>query len=116
MRVHRNLFMQRISCTLLALASFTAAAIGQEQPASSASMPGMAHMAGHMYMTTLRPASPGDQQKADAIAAAAKQAMAPYTDYHKALADGYQIFLPDVPQPQYHFTNYENGLAARRAL
>ena len=36
--------------------------------------------------------------------AAAKTAMAPYEDYHKALADGYQIFLPNVPQPQYHFT------------
>lgn len=71
------------------------------------------HMAGHMSMTALRPAKPGDQQKADAIVAAAKQAMAPYEDYHKALADGYEIFLPDVPQPQYHFTRYEYGLEAR---
>jgi hypothetical protein len=45
--------------------------------------------------------------------AAAKRAMAPYEDYHKALADGYQIFLPDVPQPQYHFTLYGYGLEAR---
>lgn len=73
---------------------------------------GMAHMAGHMYMTTLKPAAPGDQQKAEAIVAAAKTAMAPYTDYHKALADGFHIFLPDVPQPQYHFTNYGYGLQA----
>ncbi|HEY0796501.1 MAG TPA: hypothetical protein VGD64_12030 [Acidisarcina sp.] len=80
--------------------------------AATMSGPGMAHMAGHMYMTTLRPPSPGDQQKAQAIVAAAKNAMAPYTDYHKALADGYQIFLPDVPQPQYHFTKYEYGLQA----
>ena len=71
------------------------------------------HMAGHMYMTVLRPANPGDQQKADAVVTAAKQAMAPYEDYHKALADGYEIFLPDVPQPQYHFTRYEYGLEAR---
>jgi hypothetical protein len=71
------------------------------------------HMAGHMYMTVLRPAKPGDQQKADAVVAAAKQAMAPYEDYHKALADGYEIFLPDVPQPQYHFTKYDYGLEAR---
>ena len=71
------------------------------------------HVAGHMYMTALRSAKPGDQQKADAVVAAAKQAMAPYEDYQKALADGYQIFLPDVPQPQYHFTRYEYGLEAR---
>jgi hypothetical protein len=66
-----------------------------------------------MYMTTLRPAQPGDQQKADAIVAAARQAMEPYRDYRKAIADGYQIFLPNVPQPQYHFTKAEFGLAAR---
>jgi len=75
---------------------------------------GMAHMAGHMFLTTLRPQRPGDQQKADAIAAAAKQAMAPYQDYHKALADGYQIFFPNVPQPIYHFTNYQFGREAHR--
>jgi hypothetical protein len=73
---------------------------------------GMAHMAGHMYMTSLRPLQPGDQQKADAVVAAAKQAMAPYEDYRKALAEGYTIFLPDVPQPQYHFTKHEYGFAA----
>jgi hypothetical protein len=39
--------------------------------------------------------------------------MAPYQDYHKALADGYKIFLPDVPQPQYHFTQYDYALEAR---
>ena len=72
---------------------------------SMAGMSGMGGMAGHMYMTQLRPPQPGDQQKADALVAAAKQAMEPYRDYHKALADGYRIFLPNIPQPQYHFTN-----------
>src|SRR5579871_1058007 len=76
-------------------------------------MPGMAHMSGHMYMTSLRPAQPGDKAKADAIVAAAKQAMIPYEDYHRALADGYRIFLPNIPQPLYHFTKVEYGLAAR---
>ena len=73
---------------------------------------GMAHMAGHMHMTSLRPPQPGDQQKADAVAAAAKQAMAPYQDYRKALADGYVIFLPNVPQHIYHFTKHEYGAEA----
>ena len=67
----------------------------------------------HMFMTSLRPEKPGDQQKADAIVAAAKTAMAPYQDYRKALADGFVIFLPNVPQPQYHFTKHEYGLEAR---
>lgn len=73
---------------------------------------GMAHMSGHMTMTTLRPLKEGDRQKADSVADSARTAMAPYQDYHKALADGYEIFLPNIPQPQYHFTNYKYGLEA----
>lgn len=72
----------------------------------------MVHMPGHMRMTELQPMQPGDQQRADAVVAAAKQAMAPYQDYRKALADGYHIFLPNVPQPQYHFTKTSNGIEA----
>jgi hypothetical protein len=71
------------------------------------------HMAGHMYMTTLRPIKPGDQEKADAIAADARKAMEPYQDFHKALADGYEIFLPEVPQSVYHFTKYAYGIESR---
>jgi hypothetical protein len=93
------------------LASLT---LGSAAVAWHVDQPGeIPHMPGHMYMTVLRAEKPGDQLKADAVVAAAKQAMAPYEDYHKALADGYQIFLPDVPQPQYHFTRYEYGLEAR---
>jgi hypothetical protein len=39
--------------------------------------------------------------------------MAPYQDYRKALADGYKIFPPNIPQAQYHFTNYDQALLAR---
>jgi hypothetical protein len=72
----------------------------------------MAHMAEHMHMTELQPGKPGDQAKADAVAAAAKAAMEPYKDFHKALADGYEIFLPNVPQAIYHFTKHEYGREA----
>jgi hypothetical protein len=73
---------------------------------------GMAHMSGHMHMSAPRPIQPGDRQRAAAIVDAAKQAMASYQDYKKALADGYRIFLPNIPQPQYHFTKYEFGREA----
>lgn len=73
----------------------------------------MSHMSGHMVMSEPRPAAAGDRQKADAVLEAAKTAMSPYQDYHKALADGYQIFLPRIAQPQYHFTNYQHGREAR---
>jgi hypothetical protein len=74
---------------------------------------GMANMSGHMVMTTLRPLRDGDGKKADSLVEDARTAMAPYQDYRKALADGYQIFLPNIPQPQYHFTNYASGRDAR---
>jgi hypothetical protein len=51
--------------------------------------------------------------QADAVVAAARRVMVPYEDYRKALADGYEIFLPNIPQSQYHFTNYSNALEAR---
>lgn len=98
---------------VVALGSLAVGLAGLTAIAIDSGQQGMAHMAGHMYMTVLRPQKPGDQQKAAAIVAAAKTAMAPYQDYHKALADGYEIFLPNVPQPQYHFTKYEYGLEAR---
>jgi len=63
-------------------------------------------MGPHMKMTTLRDLKPGDQEKADQVVAAARQAAEKYTDYKVALADGYKIFLPNLPQKQYHFTNY----------
>lgn len=91
-------------------AGLLAAAAQNSQPAS---MPGMAHMAGHMHLTAPRPMEPGDERKADAVVAAAKQAMEPYQDYRKALADGYQIFLPNVPQRIYHFSKPEYAREAR---
>jgi len=99
--------MGALLCLAMGLSGMSAAT------ASGMSDGNMAHMSGHMYMTTLRSPTAADRQKADAVVAAAKTAMAPYRDYRKALADGYQIFLPNVPQPQYHFTNRENALAAR---
>jgi hypothetical protein len=72
----------------------------------------MANMSDHMYLTVLRPPSADDQRKADELVAAAKTALAPYQDYRKALADGYEIFLPNLPQSQYHFTKKAHGLEA----
>ena len=69
-------------------------------------------MGPHMKMTTLRDLKPGDQAKADQVVAAARTAAEKYTDYKVALADGYKIFLPNIPQKQYHFTNYRYAFEA----
>jgi hypothetical protein len=99
----------RIACA----ASAPTPPAAETQTTAPAQAPGeMPQSPGHMVMTSLVPVRAGDQARADAVVAAAKAAMQPYMDYRKALADGYEIFLPDVPQPQYHFTKYEYGRAA----
>jgi hypothetical protein len=70
--------------------------------------PSMAAMAGHMYMTPLRPKQPGDKEKAKAVVAEAKATMERYKDYRKALLDGYVIANAKLKQPQYHFMNEGN--------
>src|SRR5260221_14309745 len=56
-----------------------------------------------MHMTELRAAQPGDEVKAQKIVEQARQSLEKYRDYKAALNDGYKIFLPNVPQPMYHF-------------
>jgi hypothetical protein len=69
-------------------------------------------MSAHMYMTTLRPANPADEKRAEEILAQLRPAIEKYKDYRVALADGFKIFGPSVPQPQYHFTNYAYAFEA----
>ena len=69
-------------------------------------------MGPHMKMTTLCEPKSGDQERAGQIVATARQVAEKYKDYHVALADGYKIFLPNVPQKQYHFTNNRYAFAA----
>jgi hypothetical protein len=71
-------------------------------------------MGPHMKMTTLRAAKPGDREKADQVAQAARAVAEKYQDYKVALADGYKIFLPKLPQKQYHFTHYWYTFQARK--
>jgi hypothetical protein len=63
----------------------------------------------HMYMTAPRAQSAGDVQRANDIATALRSGIEKYLDYHVALDDGFKIFLPNIPQPEYHFTSYKNG-------
>jgi hypothetical protein len=73
----------------------------------------MAHMPGHMYMTTLRPPNPSDQRRIEDVVEKARIAMQPFMDYRNALAAGYEINHPNIPQPQYHFTNHRNAVEAQ---
>jgi hypothetical protein len=68
------------------------------------------HMAAHMRMTELRKPQPGDAAKAQQVVDEVRPALEKYRDYKVALAEGYRIFLPNVPQKMYHFTNYQYAL------
>jgi len=119
-RVAPVLLVPAVVAVIAALALSRPAQATDEAPAAAAparaagDMAGMGAMSGHMHLTALRTPTADDRRRADAVVAAARTAMEPYRDYHKALADGYEIFLPDVPQPQYHFTRYEYGRDARK--
>ncbi len=63
----------------------------------------------HMHMTAMRPQSPADLQHANEIAEQLRAGIEKYKDYHVALNEGFHIFLPNVPQKEYHFTSYKNG-------
>lgn len=77
----------------------------------------MSHMHGgpHMRMTEMRAQTSTDAQRANEIVRQLRTAIERYKDYHIALNEGYRIFLPNIQQPEYHFTSYKNGfLAAMR--
>ena len=63
------------------------------------------HVGAHMQMSTLRDPQPGDAEKAQKVAGQAREALEKYRDYHVALDEGFKIFLPNIPEPMYHFTN-----------
>jgi hypothetical protein len=73
-------------------------------------------MGAHMFMTDLRPANTGDEKRAAEIVAELRPAIEKYKDYTVALAEGFIIFLPNVPQEHYHFTNYDYGREAQTSF
>ena len=91
--------MQTLRITMLCLA-LSAPAYAQGDGGSDMHMD-----MNHMRMTAHQPAAPGDSARAAQVLATLRTALAPYQDYHRALADGYKIFLPKIPQHVYHFTN-----------
>ncbi len=66
----------------------------------------------HMFMTELQPKGPDDDRRAEEILDILRRSITRYRDYKIALAEGYQIFLPKVPQSVYHFTNYRFAFTA----
>ena len=88
--------------------------MSDEQSSEKAAVTEMSHAHhgshnAHMTMTSMRVQTPEDAQRANEVVAQLRAGIEKYRDYHVALNSGYKIFLPNVPQPEYHFTNYRNG-------
>ncbi len=63
-------------------------------------------------MTSAKPLSANDRQRADEIVKELRVGIEKYKDYQVALNEGFQIFHPEIPQLEYHFTKYPNGFEA----
>jgi len=89
-----------------------------QRASERAAVDDMAHMQSdgpHMHMTAMRRKNPADLERAGRIVSELRSGIEKYRDYRVALNDGYRIFLPEIPQPEYHFTSYRNGfLSAMR--
>ncbi|HEV2386230.1 MAG TPA: hypothetical protein VGS20_03145 [Candidatus Acidoferrales bacterium] len=99
-----------LACILLAGAGFA-----QSPSAGMAGMQGMdsAHSDPHMVMTALRPANTADSERAAEIVTALRASIEKYKDYRAALADGYRIFAPQLPEREKHFTNWRYAIEAQ---
>jgi hypothetical protein len=60
----------------------------------------------HMVVTPSRAQTPQDVERARDVIDTLRRALVKYHDSRVPLSEGYQIFLPTVPQEVYHFSNY----------
>jgi hypothetical protein len=65
----------------------------------------------HMTMTPAREATAADAERGREIIATMRDKLAKYQDYKLALADGYEPFMPTVPQDVYHFASRDRTAA-----
>ena len=110
----------------LALIPVVGAAQGHDHSHGGASDPttagGAAAMGGaivqtpHLKLTPTRTPNARDSARGSEILRGLREGIAPYHDYRKALADGYRIFLPNVPMKVYHFTNYGRAIWEGRSF
>jgi hypothetical protein len=70
----------------------------------------------HLRLTPLRAATARDSARAAEVLATMRRELAKYRDVHAAEADGFRQFLPGVPAPVLHFTNFRWAIEARNGL
>jgi hypothetical protein len=107
--------MKKLALLIVTLAlSFSAPALAHDMAAmgdmdgdsAPNAMGGQMGMGAHMVMTPSRPQTPQDVERAHEVMKTLRHSLEKYHDYRVALSEGYQIFLPTVPQEVYHFTDF----------
>ncbi|MGH7571453.1 MAG: hypothetical protein ACREMK_06375 [Gemmatimonadota bacterium] len=112
-----NLKLLRVHTLGVILA--VAACAGQPSPAGaqqSADLPQFVQVDPHMKMTDLKGATPEDSTRAWALVETLRGELDPYQDHERAMADGYQPFLPRVAGKETHFTNRRYAVLASLAF
>ena len=66
----------------------------------------------HMKWTAKRPVTEADLARSERILRALRASLEKYKDSRLAIEDGFEPFLPQIPQPHYHFTRKMNGFKA----
>ncbi len=79
---------------------------GHDMASAPNAMGGHMGMDAHMVMTESRPQTPADLERARNLLATLRKSISEYSDSQVALDQGYQIFLPQIQQDVYHFTDY----------
>jgi hypothetical protein len=81
-------------------------------PAADTTASGYADMGPHMRVTVKPSPAPGDRERGERIVKEARRVIEKYKDHRRAVEDGYKPFLPQLPLPEHHFTNYWYGFKA----
>ncbi len=79
---------------------------------AEANTTGYADMGAHMRVTVKPSVRAGDRERAERIVKEARRVVEKYKDHRRAVEDGYKPFLPHLPLPEHHFTNYWFGFKA----
>jgi hypothetical protein len=80
---------------------------GDSSQSATGSMSGKLVENEHMTMTPVRPVAPGDMERAGEILRVMREKLSRYQDSNAALADGYEPFMPSIPQEVFHFSSRE---------
>jgi hypothetical protein len=105
--------MNKPGLVLVTLALSIAIAVGHDMAMADAddvagpnSMSGQMCSGPHIAITPSRPQTPQAVERAHDVLDTLRRVLAKYKDSRVAFSEGYQVFLPTVPQEVYHFTDF----------